>query len=252
MPTVVVLAAVVAVAAAVRSTWSPCGLSMLSTITPFGERGRGHRYGVTAAWFIVGAVLGGATMGGVAAGLAALIAVAGPGPAVLLGGAAVAAAAGAAIDAGAFGEVVPLWRRQVDDGWLGRYRSWAYGIGFGWQIGAGLATYIMTAAVFVTVVLAALTASPWAAVGVGCGFGLVRGAAVLLTAGASTPDRLRALHRRLSALGPAVRWAVIGVQAAVGVIAAGAAAGPVVAAVVAVAGVVAGLLRRPQVRPSRS
>ncbi len=30
-----VLALVTAVIAAARSTWSPCGLSMLSTITPF-------------------------------------------------------------------------------------------------------------------------------------------------------------------------------------------------------------------------
>ena len=45
-------ASVVAVAAAVRSTWSPCGLSMLSTITPFGERAKGHSYRATAAWFV--------------------------------------------------------------------------------------------------------------------------------------------------------------------------------------------------------
>ena len=59
----VVLASVVAVAAAIRSTWSPCGLSMLSTITPIGERGRNHRYDSTATWFVLGAVLGGATLG---------------------------------------------------------------------------------------------------------------------------------------------------------------------------------------------
>ncbi len=38
----------------VRSTWSPCGLSMLSTITPFGERAKGHRYAATATWFVLG------------------------------------------------------------------------------------------------------------------------------------------------------------------------------------------------------
>ena len=59
------------VAAAVRSTWSPCGLSMLSTITPFGERGRGHAYRATATWFVVGAAGGGATLGLLMAGLAA-------------------------------------------------------------------------------------------------------------------------------------------------------------------------------------
>ena len=39
----VVLAALTAVIAAARSTWSPCGLSMLSSITPLAEQGRGHR-----------------------------------------------------------------------------------------------------------------------------------------------------------------------------------------------------------------
>ena len=51
-----VSAFVVAAATAVRSTWSPCGLSMLSTITPFGERAKGHSYRATAAWFVFGAV----------------------------------------------------------------------------------------------------------------------------------------------------------------------------------------------------
>jgi hypothetical protein len=257
---IVVLGSLVAVAAAVRSTWSPCGLSMLSSITPFGERGRGHRYGVTAAWFVVGAVLGGATLGAVAAGGAAALAAAGVRPASHLGAllavAVVASLGGAALDAGVFGDVIPLWRRQVDDGWLRRFRSWVYGIGFGWQIGAGVVTYIMTAAVFVTVVLAALTASPWWAAGIVTGFGTVRGLAVLLTARASTPERLRVLHRRLADAGPAVRWAVISVQAGAGLTAAGDALGGAAGAAGAVAGgavlaLVVGARRRLQVGPSR-
>ena len=56
-------AVTVALVAAARSTWSPCGLSMLSTITPLGESARGHRWGATASWFVVGAVAGGATLG---------------------------------------------------------------------------------------------------------------------------------------------------------------------------------------------
>ena len=66
-----IVASGVAVAAAVRSTWSPCGLSMLSTITPFGERAKGHSYRATAGWFVVGATVGGATLGTVMAALAA-------------------------------------------------------------------------------------------------------------------------------------------------------------------------------------
>ena len=49
---ITVATCVVAAVAAIRSTWSPCGLSMLATITPVGERGRGNRYRSTAAWFV--------------------------------------------------------------------------------------------------------------------------------------------------------------------------------------------------------
>jgi hypothetical protein len=209
-----VLGAVVAVAAAVRGMWSPCGLSMLSTITPFGERSRGHRYAVTAAWFVAGATLGGATLGAAAAGLAAVVAAAGLAarPGWLAAGVAIAALLAAAVDAGVFGEVIPIWRRQVDDRWLARYRPWVYGLGFGWQIGVGVATYIMTAAVFLVVLLAALTADPFVAVGLGTGFGVVRGLAVLLTARADSPARLRTMHRRFDQAGPVVRGVVIGVE----------------------------------------
>jgi len=58
--TVLALGVVVAFAAAVRSTWSPCGQSMLSQLTPVGEASRGYRYRTTATWFVVGAVVGGA------------------------------------------------------------------------------------------------------------------------------------------------------------------------------------------------
>ncbi len=138
-------------------------------------------------------------------------------PAWLAGAVALAAAVTAAIDAGVFGELIPIWRRQVDDQWLARYRNWVYGAGFGWQIGVGVATYIMTAAVFLVVLLAALTGNPVAAVAL-CGlFGLARGLAVLLTARADSPAQLRALHRRFDQAGPAVRVAVIAVQAGVAI-----------------------------------
>jgi hypothetical protein len=215
------LGVVVALAAAIRSTWSPCGLSMLSTITPFGERSRGHRYAATASWFVAGSVLGGLTLGGLAAGLAAAGAAIGVSAdsAWLVGTLALAAAVTAAIDADVFGRVIPIWRRQVNDQWLARYRSWVYGVGFGWQIGVGVATYIMTAAVFLVVLMAAMLLNPVEAVALGAWFGLARGLAVLLTARADTPAQLRALHQRFDALGPAVRVAVIAVQAGVALVA---------------------------------
>lgn len=68
----VVLGVIVALAAAVRSAWSPCGQSMLSLLTPVREASRGYRYGTTACWFTVGALVGGAMLGAVMAALAAV------------------------------------------------------------------------------------------------------------------------------------------------------------------------------------
>jgi hypothetical protein len=124
-----------------------------------------------------------------------------------------------AIDADVFGQIIPIWRRQVNDQWLARYRSWVYGAGFGWQIGVGVATYIMTAAVFLLVVLAAMTIDPVEAALL-CGlFGLVRGLAVFLTARSDSPGQLHALHHRFDQAGPAVRVGVIAVQAGVALVA---------------------------------
>ena len=207
----VALALLVAVAAAVRSTWSPCGLSMLSTITPFGERAKGHRYGATATWFIVGAAIGGLALGAVAAGLAAFVTVAGATTAVVGALALVATATALVSDTGLAGFRVPVHFRQVNERWLDAYRPWVYGAGFGFQIGCGLATYITTAAVYLVVVLAGLSGRPLAALGVGLVFGLVRGAAVTLTWRTATPAALLAFHQRFAALRP---WADRGVVTA--------------------------------------
>jgi len=213
------LGVVVAVAAAVRSTWSPCGQSMLSQLTPVGEASRGYRYRTTATWFVVGAAVGGATLGAVMALLAVMVSASGATSTALLGVAAGLAVLGAAVDGGLFGFAPPFFKRQVNEYWLARYRAWVYGSGFGWQIGAGVTTYIMTAAVFLTIAMGALTAGPWAAFGIGVFFGTVRGLAVLLTARRRTTAELFALHRRFDELGEPVRRVVIVVQLVVAVIA---------------------------------
>ena len=61
----------------------------------------------------------------------------------------------------------PFLRRQVNEDWLTNYRPWVYGGGFGWQIGAGVTTYVMTAAVPLMIMLGALDAKPWAALAIG-------------------------------------------------------------------------------------
>src|SRR6516164_7419641 len=146
--TVVVLALVVAVAAAARSTWSPCGQSMLSQITPIGEASRGHRYRVTAIWYVVGAVVGGATLGALIALLAWGVHALALSTTTLLVLAAAVAFAGGLVDSRLLGVGPPFLRRQVNEYWLNKYRAYVYALGFGWQIGTGVTTYIMTAAVF--------------------------------------------------------------------------------------------------------
>jgi hypothetical protein len=228
---------VIALAAAARSTWSPCGLSMLSQITPMAEAGRGHKFARTAQWFIAGATLGGLTLG-VAIGAAAIAFghanVSADGAIAVT---AVLALVAAAVDAHLFGFGPPFFPRQVNQDWLSNYRSWVYGGGFGWQIGVGVTTYVMTAAVPLMILIGALTGRPTAALAIGVIFGLARGLAVLLGTRARTPAALIAFHRRFEAMGEPVRQWVIGVQLAVAVVAALIVAPLIVAVIVALAAI---------------
>jgi len=230
-----IMASLVAITAAARSTWSPCGLSMLSSITPVSERAKGNSYRSTAAWFVLGSTLGGATLGTAMAAAAAAAHRLGLSPTGTGTLAVAAALVSAGSDAGVFGFRVPIHRRQVNERWLDRYRPWVYGAGFGWQIGSGLSTYITTAAVYLMVVLGALTANPAVALGVATGFGTLRGLAVLLTRRLTTPTGLRAFHRRFDQAGPAMGRLVIAVEAGTAVVVAIYLRSPTAIAVVGIA-----------------
>lgn len=219
--------ALVTVAAAIRGTWSPCGLSMVSAVNPFSERARGNRYSVTALWFIGGSLLGGAVLGSGTALLAWVLHPLAAHPAVTLSIAAVACLIAVAADLEVSGFHLPLHPRQLNEVWLARYRRWIYAAGFGAQVGAGFATYIMTAATYLLVGLAALSGSPLAALGGGLLFGLVRGLAVLWSSRARTPAALRLLHRGLSRAEPWSLRLVIVVQAGAALALGFAARGPV-------------------------
>jgi hypothetical protein len=243
---------ILALAAAVRSTWSPCGWSMLSQLTPIAEAGRGNRFGRTAAWFVAGALLGGLTLGaGMAAGAAVTRAWG-----LSAGAALVAIAFGAlvtaALDARVLGVAPPFMRRQVNEDWLVNYRPWVYGGGFGWQIGVGVSTYIMTAAVFLVIGVAILGASPVGALSIALTFALARGLAVLLGAPLRSLAALHAFHRRFDAWAEPVRIAVIAVQLFVAVLAAWVGAGVFAAVVAIVSGALALSMIRTRRRPARS
>lgn len=250
--TLFLVALPVAVLAAVRGVWSPCGLSMLSSITPMTEAGRGNTFRGTAAWFLVGGLVGGLSIGALAAGAAALVGLVDLSATTLVGIGALAAMVTAAIDLGVTGIELPIFKRQVNDAWLRRYRSWVYGSGFGWQIGFGVATYIMTAGVFLVIALAVLTTSPLHALAIGATFGVVRGSAVYVGRSATTPAALGRIHERLDAAAPTSRRLAAGVQVAAAAVLAAVAWHPAVAVIVLVAAAGAARLGRPAGRVTRT
>jgi len=240
-------AALVAVAAGVRGLWSPCGLSMLSTITPIGERSRGARYPTTAAWYVGGAVAGGASLGCCMAVVALGVATWHPGAGAVAALGGVSAVTAMASDARLGGVSLPVHRRQVNERWLDRYRPWVYGAGFGWQIGTGLCTYIVTAANYLLVVLAGLSGSPLAALALGTVFGLVRGLTVLASRDLRSFAALQLRHRWVQRTGPFVRDLTIAAEG-VAAMALVAAVAPLAAGVVALAMVAVFVATAPQRR----
>lgn len=167
---------------------------MLASISPLGERARGNRWPLTAGAYTAGVVgsaaLLGAGLGGVGAFLPA-----GSLSRWLVPAVAVAAGAWDLLTPGR----VPGVRRQVNEDWLGRYRGWVYGLGFGAQLGFGFATIVTTAAVYAWMVAAVLTRDPVAGVLTGACFGLGRAAMLGLVHDADDPERLRARLRTMSA-----------------------------------------------------
>lgn len=198
---------------------------MLASISPLGERARSSRWGVTVAAYLTGSVLGGAAVGLLAAALGSLLPQAwrgSPAAALLV---AVLLLTGLLLDRRAAGLHLPSWRRQVDERWLGRYRGWVYGAGFGVQLGLGVVTIVPSATVYATVLLCALSGSPAVGLATGALFGLARALPVLALANATDRAALHHWFRRLE------RWAQPADRLAQGALATAAAA--LVAAAVA-------------------
>jgi hypothetical protein len=180
---------------------------MLASITPLGERGRRSNWRVTVIAFLVGAT---AAAAGAGAALGALGSVVLPGHAPL---AALLAAIGVAVVLDAVPRAVPGPRRQVDERWLDRYRGWVYGAGYGAQLGVGVTTIVSSAATYVALLAAFLTATaPAGAIVLGC-FGLVRGLTPLAAAGVQSPRQLLEFHRALARWRTPARWGAVGTLA---------------------------------------
>jgi hypothetical protein len=186
---------------------------MLSSITPLGERGRHNRFSVTAAAFVFGAIVGGTSLGALAGLLGSFLPGRDPVADAFL--VAAVAVAGALLDTWR----VPTVKRQVNEDWLGRYRGWVYGLGFGAQLGFGLVTIVTSAATYVAFALAFLSGSVAGGALIGFTFGAVRGFSLLLAKDIQTPDALRVFHRRLDARARAGARLGIAAQGLIGVVA---------------------------------
>jgi hypothetical protein len=178
---------------------------MLASITPLGERGRGFSWKVTATAFAVGAVGSGALAGAAVGALGSLL----PGGSAWRGLAlAVVLAMTVVFDATPLRGRLPSSSRQVNEDWLGRYRGWVYGIGFGAQLGVGVATIVTSAAVYATAATALLCSDPLIGALIGAIFGVLRALSLLPARTVHDVGALGALHRRLGRAEDEVRRAV--------------------------------------------
>lgn len=187
---------------------------MLSSIHPLGERTRNNKWPLTVAYYLIGGLLGGLTIGALA-GAVGWLGLQWWAPTPASSAAVITAVLLTALVLDVSGFAIPTIRRQVNEDWLGMYRSWVYGGGFGFQLGLGVVTIVTTAATYAMVVLAGLAASPVSGAIIGGVFGLVRALPILTVGRIGSGEALRTYHRRMQALAPRAEWLVrIGVVAA--------------------------------------
>lgn len=170
---------------------------MLSSIHPLGERSRRQRFWLTATAYLLGSTLGGGALGTLLGLVGGWLAPGGTTALVML---AAVAAAGLLHDVGPAGVHLPTPHRQVDENWLTTYRGWVYGLGFGAQLGVGVATIVTTGLVYLTWAAALLSGGATTGLAIGATFGAIRGAALLTVARVHTPEQLHATHRVLDRL----------------------------------------------------
>jgi hypothetical protein len=185
---------------------------MLSSIHPLGERARHNRWGITVTAMTVGSVGAAALVGFALGGLGAMaIPFAGEAASLLIVGSG-AVAAGVADLAKIR---VPGPHRQVNETWIGPYRGWVYGGAFGVQLGAGLATYVVTWGMYAVFLAELLSGSAVAGAIIGGVFGAGRALLPLAAGWIDRPSRLTAFHQNMAAWAtPAARLAAIGLAAA--------------------------------------
>lgn len=173
---------------------------MLSSITPLGERGRNRKWWITVTFFTLGAITAGAVVFGITGWFGDAIGLPGQLWWVGLG------LIGAALIADVVGVRPPGPRRQVDENWLGRYRGWVIGLGYGLQLGSGFATIVPAFASWALLLLAGFT-GPLPGLLAGVAFGA--GRSLLLLTG-SRVQSTSALASRMALFNRWQRTASVG------------------------------------------
>lgn len=163
---------------------------MLSSISPLGERSRGSSFTRTALGYVVGSVLAAVLVGAVLGGLGSLVGNDVRASTPVLAVLALLLVIGLVLDIRSGGDGVPSWRRQVDREWIGRYRGWVTGLGFGLQLGLGFVTIITSTTTYAVYLAELLTGRWWAGALIGLVFGLVRAVPLALARRVETPQRL--------------------------------------------------------------
>lgn len=170
---------------------------MLSSIHPLGERARNNRWGITAGAFALGSLATAAAIGAVLGSIGTLFGAFSPGKTALVGV--------AAFGAGIFdlaGVRVPGPHRQVNERWIGVYRGWVYGAGFGAQLGAGVATYVVTWGVWAVFAAELISGSAASGALVGLAFGAGRAVPVVASRWIDRPSRLTSFSASMRRLAP--------------------------------------------------
>ncbi len=181
---------------------------MLSSIHPLGERSRKNNWAVTITAFTLGSVVTAAAIGA-ALGVAGSILDA-PGWVLLV-------VVGLAGLLDLVGVTPPGPERQVNERWIDTYRGTVYGFGFGAQLGAGLATFVVSWGVYAVLAAEFLSGSAARGAIIGTAFGLGRAAMPLASGWVDRPSRLTAFHVQLAKLARPVHLSsaaiIIGVAA---------------------------------------
>ena len=92
------------------------------------------------------------------------------------------------------------------------YRGWVYGLGFGFQLGAGVVTVVTVSAVYATFLSALLSGSVMVGALIGGAFGLVRASTVFSVARVHTSAQVLAVDGRLARWDAPARRLAIGAE----------------------------------------